>query len=184
MQITKQVEVVIQALSEGRLVVYPTESVFGLGCDFRKEAAVMKLLNLKQRTINKGLILIASHVQQVLPLIRLKDQNHLARALKTWPGHHSWIFKASSLVPNWIIGDHGSVAIRISSHPAVMALCGLWGNPIVSTSANKAQQPAAKHLSEAYQQLGDEVSCYWDQPLGNQKKPSSIRLASDGAILR
>ncbi|MCF6301241.1 MAG: Sua5/YciO/YrdC/YwlC family protein, partial [Proteobacteria bacterium] len=128
-----QIDEAIKTIQQGGLIAYPTEAVFGLGCDFRSEAAVNKLLSIKQRPVEKGLILIASHIQHILPLIKLKNQDHLAAALKTWPGHSSWVFEKSDLVPNWISGSYKTVALRVSSHPSVKAICDKLGSAIVST---------------------------------------------------
>lgn len=174
----------IQTIQSGGLLVYPTEAVFGLGCDYRNQAAVTRLLAIKNRPVSKGLILIASHVQQVLPLMRLSDQNDLARALKTWPGHHTWVFQATEKVPDWITGEHDSVALRVSAHPAVKSLCDALGHPIVSTSANLSGQDAATHIEQAKAQLGNDIACYWDAPLGQAQQASRIRLAKDGSSLR
>ena len=112
----------IDAIKKGGIIVYPTESVYGLGCNPFNEKAVKKLLLLKKREVRKGLILIASNIRQVLPLIKPIDANDLARALKTWPGHHTWVFPKSDLVPDWISGQYDSIAVRVSNHPIVIAV--------------------------------------------------------------
>ena len=183
MPIEKEMKHAIQTIQSGDLLVYPTEAVYGLGCDYRNQAAVLQLLKVKQRDLSKGMILIASHVQQVLPLINITDQNHLARALKTWPGHHTWVFNASEKVPGWITGNHKTVAVRVSAQPTVRNLCDALGHPIVSTSANISGQQAVD-LPAVRQQLGEAVACYLDAPLGQSEHTSSIRLASTGEVLR
>ncbi len=183
-RVTDDINHAKQTILSGGLLVYPTEAVFGVGCDYRNESAVMRLLAAKQRDVSKGVILIASHVQQVLPLLQLNDQNDLARALKTWPGHHTWVFKASYKVPKWITGSHDSVAVRVSSHLPVKQLCDALGMPIVSTSANRAAHDPALTVAKAQEQLGDAIDCYWDQALGSQSQPSCIRMADTGAVLR
>lgn len=180
----KEMNLAIQTIQSGGLLVYPTEAVFGIGCDYREQTAVNRLLSLKNRDISKGLILIASHVQQVLPLIKLKDQNDLARAIKTWPSHNTWVFEASHLVPNWISGKHSSVAIRVSAHPTVKYLCDKLGHALVSTSANISGQPAPTTLEQTKTQLGKAIDCYLDAPLGNASQPSAIRKADTGEVLR
>ena len=139
---------------------------------------------MKHRDVSKGLILIASHVQHILPLIKVTDQNHLARALKTWPGHNTWVFEASSQVPSWITGNHSSVAVRVSAHPAVKTLCDTLGHAIVSTSANVSGQTTATRIEHAREQFEQFVDCYFDAPVGSEKQTSSIRLASTGEVLR
>lgn len=171
-------------VSLGGTVVYPTEGVYGMGCDFRNEEAVHKILQLKQRPVGKGLVLIASHVQQVLPLIVPQQRFDLARALKTWPGHATWVFPKSKLTPAWVSGDHGTVAVRVSQHPAVKALCDQLGQALVSTSANISGQGTASNCQELKTIWQADVDYYLDLPLGDNKCPSSIRLANSGSVLR
>lgn len=169
---------------QGGVLVYPTEGVFGVGCDYRQEAAVKRILQLKQRPISQGLILIAGHLQQLLPLIQPTDKFDLAKALKTWPGHHTWVFPASSLTPKWITGDHSTVAVRLSEHPTVVTLCQELGHALVSTSANISGQATPTSCAEIAAMWGDQVDGYLDLPLGSHNKPSSLRMASTGQVLR
>lgn len=172
------------AIKQGGVLIYPTEGVFGIGCDFRNELSVEKLLRLKQRSVSKGLVLIASHIEQVLPLILPEESAHLARALKSWPGHHTWVFPASKLTPKWITGDFSSVAVRVTDHPAAKALCEACGHALVSTSANISNQPTPINISAIQNMWQDQIDYYLDLPLGSATKPSSIRLASSGEIFR
>ncbi len=145
---------------------------------------MLKVLQIKQRPINKGLILIASHVMQILPLIKPQGKGDLARALKTWPGHATWVFPASELTPKWITGDHDTVAVRVSNHPAVKALCTELQHALVSTSANISGQAPINSCQELSSTCGDAVDYCLDLPLGQQNKPSTMRLASSGQVLR
>ncbi|WP_223786945.1 L-threonylcarbamoyladenylate synthase [Marinicella meishanensis] len=172
------------SVRQGGVLVYPTEGVFGIGCDYRDEAAVQRILQLKRRPVNMGLILIASHLQQLLPLIQPADPFDLARALKTWPGHHTWVFPATALTPRWITGDHDTVAVRLTDHPAVKTLCDELGHALVSTSANLSGQPTPNSCAEIAAIWGDQVDHYLDLPLGQQAGPSAMRLASSGQVLR
>ena len=174
----------IDTIKQGGLLVYPTEGVYGIGCDYRSQAAVERLLQLKQRPVEKGLILAASHVQQVLPLICPNNGDELARALKTWPGHNTWVFEASAEVPDWIRGAHSTLAVRVSAHPVIKQLCDGFGHAIVSTSANVTTHESVNDLQHIMGVFGAQVDYYLDLPLGGQTKPSQIRNAADGSTLR
>ena len=169
---------------QGGVLVYPTEGVYGVGCDYRQEPAVMRILKLKQRAVSQGLILIAGHLQQLLPLIKPADKFDLAKALKTWPGHHTWVFPATKLAPPWITGDHATVAVRLTDHPVVVDLCQDLGHALVSTSANISGQATPTTCAAIADLWGDQVDGYLDLPLGSQHGPSSMRLASTGQVLR
>ena len=174
----------VKVIQQGGLLVYPTEAVYGLGCDYNNQQSVELLLELKQRPANKGLILVAAHVQQILPLIKPARRSHLARALKTWPGHHTWVFPKTSLVPDWISGSHDTVAVRVSAHPVIKQMCAQLNQALVSTSANVSGQKTAETCQDMQQLWGDQVSYYLDLPLGDEAVPSPIRMASDGSSFR
>lgn len=179
-----QLEKAKEAFVSGGLIAYPTESVFGLGCNPFNQQAVLKLLTLKQRAVEKGLILIASHIRQILPLIKPKHADDLARALKTWPGHNTWIFPKTSKVPEWVSGSFETIAVRVSKHEAVVQLCNYLNSPLVSTSANLANQPVLNSIKDIKDVFGDKILCYFDAPLGKEQKPSTIRDASTNQIIR
>ena len=174
------------ALHAGKVIAYPTEAVWGLGCDPRDEQAVRRLLAIKQRDVDKGLILIGSRLDQLhayLDTAAVPPQR-MAEVLASWPGPHTWIMPASSNAPPWVTGMHSGIAVRISAHAGVVALCNAYGDAIVSTSANRAGQPPARAraaLDEALLGMVDGVQC---GETGGLAAPSSIRDALTGATLR
>lgn len=133
----------IRHIKQGAVIAYPTEAVYGLGCDPLNEQAVMSLLAIKRRPINKGLILIAASIEQLIPYLKL-DQQIIDRIQPTWPGAVTWVIPVQGWVPKWLTGDHRSLAVRVTNHPVARALCHRFGQPLVSTSANLTRQPALK----------------------------------------
>jgi len=180
----KKLSSIRETVVQGGLIAYPTESVFGLGCDPFNQQAVMQLLALKQRPVSKGLILIASHIEQILPLIQPVSQDDLARALKTWPGHATWVFPKSKKVPAWISGDFPSIAVRVSKHPVVKQVCDRINFPLVSTSANLANQENLNSIKDIKNAFGDKIQFYVDADLGLESSPSTIRDAHSLKIIR
>ena len=180
----KQLKQTVDTIISGGIIAYPTESIYGLGCNPFDERAVKNLLLLKKRNVNKGLILIASHVRQVLPLIKPIDSNDLARALKTWPGHHTWIFPKSNLVPGWISGQYDSIAIRVSNHPVVIQLCQKLNSPLVSTSANISKQGELNSIKDIKSVFGDKIGFYVNASTGKEVNPSTIHDAHSNTIIR
>ena len=104
-------------IRRGGVIAYPTEGVWGLGCDPRNEAAVMRILAIKQREVEKGLILIAADEAQLAPFVSMEalgdEQRKAVRA--SWPGAATWIVPASSTAPRWITGKHDGIAVRVSA---------------------------------------------------------------------
>jgi L-threonylcarbamoyladenylate synthase len=179
-------ESVIQALSAGGVIAYPTEAVYGLGCDPDNEAAVMALLAIKQRPVEKGLILIAADYSQLLPYVNdtAIPQQKRYQIFSSWPGHVSWVLPASQMAPKWITGQFDSIAVRVSAHPVVQQLCRAYGKPLVSTSANLSGQPSITDPLELEQSLGSLLSAIMPGALGGATQPSQIRNALTGDIVR
>lgn len=173
-------------LHQGAVIAYPTEAVWGLGCDPFNEAAVLRLLAIKQRPVDKGLILIAGALEQFDGLLdweRLPNDRREA-VYASWPGPHTWIVPATGRVPYWITGAHDGVAVRVSAHPAVVALCTAFGAPLVSTSANLSGSPPAfsrAGLDPAVIALCDGVC---EGETGGLAAPTAIVDARSGAQLR
>ena len=176
----------IAALRSGGIIAYPTEAVWGLGCDPFDESAVLRLLSIKQRPVDKGLILIAAGTDQLDGLLdwsALPDACRKA-VLASWPGPHTWIVPATARVPRWITGAHAGVALRASAHPVVAALCNALGGPLVSTSANTAGAPAPRRIEALEPAIRDAVDGCVEGETGGREGPSDIRDARNGAVLR
>jgi L-threonylcarbamoyladenylate synthase len=127
------------------VIAYPTEAVWGYGCDPFNARAVQRLLDLKQRDWRKGLIVVAANEAQLEPLLAplTLQQRQLLR--QRWPGPVTWVVPDQQRwLPHWVKGQHGSVAVRVSAHPVVQTLCLAWGGPLISTSANRSGQPPAR----------------------------------------
>ncbi len=174
------------ALHRGHVIAYPTEAVWGLGCDPFDETAVLRLLAYKQRPVDKGLILVAGSVAQLDGLLdwdALPVQRRDA-VMADWPGPHTWIVPATARAPRWISGRHRGVAVRISAHPLVVALCDAFGGALVSTSANPAGAPAPKTLAAFDPALRAALDGIVDGDIGDLPRPTPIRDALSGDVLR
>jgi L-threonylcarbamoyladenylate synthase len=176
----------VEALRDGAVIAYPTEAVWGLGCDPLDEAAVLRLLAIKQREVGKGLILVASDAAQLAPFADLDALDAAARdaVLATWPGPHTWIVPASAAAPRWITGEHDGIAVRVSAHPVVCALCEAFGGALVSTSANPAGAPPPKTLDEFDAGLLAAIDGVVQGNTGGLERPTDIRDARTGRTLR
>lgn len=169
-----------QVIRQGGLVAYPTESCYGIGCDPKNYHAVKRLLKLKQRPANKGLILIASSTKQLQPYV-LEISDHV---LQTWPGPHTWLIPAKKNIPFWVKGNHANVAVRITAHAIANKLCQATGHAIVSTSANYSGCRPVKTYREAENLFGRELNFILPGRIGKQRNPSSIVDASTQQVVR
>ncbi|MBS0226782.1 MAG: Sua5/YciO/YrdC/YwlC family protein [Proteobacteria bacterium] len=173
-------------IRRGGVIAYPTEGVWGLGCDPRNEQAVLRILAIKQREVEKGLILIAANEAQLAPFVSMDvlGDAQCTAVRTTWPGAATWIVPASAAAPRWITGQHDGIAVRVSAHPPVITLCDAFGGALVSTSANRAGRDAPTRRSG----LDPEVLALLDGVLagetGGLLQATPIRDARSGAILR
>ncbi|CAH0524242.1 L-threonylcarbamoyladenylate synthase [Vibrio hippocampi] len=176
----------VDALTSGEVIAYPTEGVFGVGCDPDNIDAIQKLLAVKERPVEKGLILIADSYQQLRPYIDESQLTHqqLEQVQQTWPGPFTWIMPASDKVSPWLSGAFDTIAVRVTDHPLVRELCLEFGKPVTSTSANLSGMPSCMNTQQVTEQLGDRLACILKGETGGRDKPSEIRDARTQAILR
>lgn len=174
----------VNALHHGEVIAYPTEAVYGLGCDPFNADAIAKILQLKHRSLDKGFILIAESWEQVEPLVEPIEPRTLYHVLDTWPGPTTWVFPASAEIPEWIRGKNTGIAVRVSDHPIVKALCHAFEKPIVSTSANIIGQPPIRDYHTLKITFGDQLNTIIKGEVGNQIRPTTIKNAVTGEVIR
>ena len=175
-----------EAMLGGGVIAYPTEGVWGLGCNPMDDAAVTRLLTIKRRDIAKGLILIAAQAAQLEPYVRWDalPADRLAEVVGSWPGANTWIVPASAAAPAWITGAHQTIAVRVSAHTDVVALCHAFGGALVSTSANLAGQPSPLRREDMDPALIARIDGVCEGGTGGRDGPSVIRDAMSGRVLR
>jgi L-threonylcarbamoyladenylate synthase len=171
-------------LLSGGIIAYPTEAVYGLGCDPFNETAVLRLLSLKQRAVEKGLILIAADPKMVQSYIEFTDEKRLAEIFATWPGPVTWVFPAKSTTPKWITGKFNTVAFRVPAHPIALALTQKFGKPLVSTSANIATQAPGRDWQSVERVFATQLDYIIEGTVGGLLNPSAIRDAKTGDLIR
>lgn len=174
----------VQALHSGQVIAYPTEAIFGLGCDPLNRDAVHRILALKHRPLEAGLILIGSSLEQFAPWIGDVPEALLERARQTWPGPVTWLFPKHARVPDYISGQHDTIAIRVTAHPACIELCSAFGGPIVSTSANPRSVAPARSAGEVEGYFGSFIAGILEGPLGGRRQCSEIRDLQSGETVR
>lgn len=173
-----------QCFIRGGLLAYPTEAVWGLGCNPWDEAAVQRLLTLKQRPVHKGLILVAGDWATMAPLINHLTPAHRATLTATWPGPVTWLIPRPPGIPNWITGHFDTLAVRLSANPAVAELSRIVRAPLVSTSANRAGRRPARHGFQVRSWLGKSVDLVCPGAVGGAAAPSTIRDLATNRIVR
>jgi len=171
-------------IQQGGIVAYPTEGVFGLGCDPENKITLERLINLKQRDSNKGLIIIAACRSQLDPYIAVVDELLEKQLAATWPGPITWILSASETSTTLLTGNRDTIATRVTLHKTAANLCHTCGHAIVSTSANLSGQSACKDAQSVADCFGDSIDYLLDLPVGNLDTATPIFDGATGRQLR
>lgn len=173
---SKKAEELAEVLKSGGIVAYPTEGVWGLGCDPFNEEAVKRLLNIKHREEGEGFIVLASNWGQIYDLIDLKELPKVDQIFLTaaWPSHITFLLPKAEQVPNFITGESDQIALRITDFEANKELINAFGAPIISTSANLHGMKAARSLEEVKVYFEGRIEAVFDEQAGNQPNPSKI----------
>lgn len=171
-----------QIIRNGGVIAYPTDTVYGLGCDPYNIDAIEKINAIKQRPLNKHFILLASNVEQIRPLIKLDKQQEKRLTGNDYPT--SWVVEASSNAPNWLIDSNNTLTIRISNHENIKMLCQILGHALISTSANISGKKPADNAIQLHQNFHNKVDKIL---IANKKmpgKPSKIIRLCDNHVFR
>src|SRR5450830_698171 len=150
-----RVQEAAREIRAGAVIAYPTEAVWGLGCDPWNEEAVDRLLAIKNRSVDKGLILIADNIRQFDFLFEDFPEDWIDRMASTWPGPNTWLVPHQDLLPEWVTGVHDTVALRVSDHPLVRDQC-----------------------------FRGQIDLVLGGNLGGRKNPSLIRDLATGKVVR
>ena len=178
------IEQAVHALHDGGVIAYPTEAVFGLGCDPFDHDAVGRILELKGRPESSGLILIADTFSALDDFVGQVENDELERVNESWPGPVTWLFPKSAICPGWISGAHDSVALRVTGHAVCRQLCAAFGGAIVSTSANRSGEAPARAKEQVEVSFGAGIAGIVEGELGGLESPSEIRDVRTGEVIR
>jgi L-threonylcarbamoyladenylate synthase len=168
----------------GGILAYPTEAVYGLGCDPMDWFAVERILEIKRRPVEKGLILIAADFRQLQPFVAPLSDEELQIPFDTWPGPTTWLLPAADHTPPWLRGEHETLAVRVTGHPIAAALSRACGSALVSTSANVSDRPPARTSLQTRIRLGRHVDYIVGGSVGRQSRPTTIRDLTSGKTVR
>lgn len=173
-------------LREGGVIICPTEGVYGISALASNEKAIRRIIEIKHRALNKGLIVVAANVamcEHVVDFQKLSADN-MRLLHEKWPGHATFIVPTLPQVPAILTGNRNTLAVRVTAFPLLSHLCELVGAPIVSTSANISGSEPLKTIQELRETFAHQVDYILDEPCQGLNKPSTIYDARTGQILR
>ncbi len=182
--VTSDIGAIASVIRGGGVVAYPTEAVFGLGCRPSDATACERVLALKNRVADKGLIVITDDLSRIAYWLEPVPSELQARAEATWPGPHTWLWPARASCPPWLRGAHTQLAVRVTAHPGVRALCAASGSALVSTSANLSGEPPCRESSCVQSAFDGQIDAILDLRCAGADAPSTIRDIRTGAWIR
>lgn len=182
--LTPDIETVARCARDGGVVAYPTEAVFGLGCRPDVPPAIERILALKGRSAAKGLIVVTDTLDRLRPWLAPLPAERQAEVDASWPGPVTWLLPVTPDCSPLLCGEHGSLAVRVTAHPATRALCAAADSALVSTSANRAGEAPCRDCDCVASRLGPGIDAILQADCGGRTAPSAIRDARDGRWLR
>lgn len=182
---TSELLAAADALERGGVIAYPTEAVFGLGCNPHNNLALQRIINIKGRDAHKGFIVIASQQSQLQAFVATPDARQQEQLDEHWPGPVTFVMPASKMFRNSLLsGYRDTLAVRVSTHPVVVKLCNLYKGAIVSTSANKSGETALRNAESVRASIGAELDVVVDAAVGALDSPTRIIDLLSGERLR
>ena len=174
----------VTVLREGGVVAYPTEAVYGIGCDPRDRAGVARVFAIKRRPAHKRCILIAADPRHLDPFVDVAAPGFSDYAARYWPGPVTLVAPARDGAPAWLVDTAGTLAVRVTGHPVAHDLCARFGGALVSTSANRAGCAPVRDALRARAVFGAEIEWYVPGRVGGLDAPTRIIDTRDGRTVR
>lgn len=174
----------IKTLEAGGTILYPTDTIWGLGCDALNETAVDKLFAIKQRPKEKSLIILLADARDILQYVAAPPPDIIDIA-ESFTTPTTIIYEGALGFPDNVVNADGSIAIRVCNDPFCKALIKRFRKPVVSTSANLSGQPTARFFGEIDEVVKGRVDYIvkYRQEDNIPKNPSGIvRINTDGTI--
>ena len=152
----REIEEGVKILQKGGVIAFPTDTVYGLGADAFNSTAVERIYEIKNRPKHRQLPLLIADVKQLITLADPIPEIAWFLAKRFWPGGLTLVLPKTDSVPIYLASGP-TIAVRVPDHPVCLALIQRLGNPIIGTSANISDQPAALTADEVGQQLGGKI---------------------------
>lgn len=169
-------------IKHGGVIAYPTDTIYGLGCDPYNFHAVNLVNAIKNRPLNKNFILLAANIEQIKSLVILDKEQEKYITQQTQS--ISWVIQASPSAPQWLIDKNNMITIRLSQHAVVKRLCLALGHAIISTSANPSGKSPAKNSLDLHKYFHHRVDKILLFNYKKKSNPSKIIRLCDNYVIR
>jgi L-threonylcarbamoyladenylate synthase len=184
------IDTAVQYLHDGQVIVYPTETIYGLGADVLNRKAVKRIYDLKSRDYGLPISILISDLKMLHEIVDDVPDRALPLMRRYWPGALTICFSASKKIPKGLVTNTGKVGIRISSHPVAAAIVERFGKPITTTSANLSDFPPSLNVKHVVKYFGKKIPCIVDSGECDPSRGStvvdiaeeSMRIIREGTI--
>ena len=174
----------VEWLKAGKILIHPTESIWGLGCDAFNEEAVTSIFKIKNRNKNKSFILLIKSLESVknyLQDINIEDIKYLH---EYWPGPYTFLIKYNEKLPEHLRNETNKIALRVSNHLPIRSLFNSFSGFMISTSANISGQKSLQDPEEIINSFEYDEMAFYDELLGTNSSPSTIIDLETKAVIR
>ena len=180
---TRVVEEVVDLLRAGGLIIYPTDTVYGIGCDITQKSAIERIYRVKEADRTKPMSFVCSDIKDISKYAKISTTNY--RYLRKYlPGPYTFILPGTREAPKALISKQKTVGIRIPDHPLTLAIVEALGNPIISTSVNISEKSFASDPHEFSEFYEGKVDLILDSGPTWAEPSSVVDLTSDeGAVV-
>ncbi|MFO8010624.1 MAG: L-threonylcarbamoyladenylate synthase [Dehalococcoidia bacterium] len=155
-------ETAVSVVNEGGVIVYPTDTVYGLGADAENRTAVERIYRIKKRPIDQPLSILLADALELFRVSSAIPDVAWILAEHFWPGGLTMVVEKSTFIPGWVTSGGNTVAVRVPDHPLTIRLIRETGMPLIGTSANFSGLPSATTAEEARRQLGGDIDFILD----------------------
>jgi tRNA threonylcarbamoyl adenosine modification protein (Sua5/YciO/YrdC/YwlC family) len=171
------IQKVVDILKSGGVVVYPTDTFYGIGCDIMNKRAIERIYQIKQRNKSKPFSFICSGLKNISHYAKVS--NYAYKTMKRLlPGPYTFILEGSKLVPKIMLTKRKTAGIRVPDNPICLALVKGLGNPVITTSATKPDGTIFHDASLVHDYFGNRIDAVVDGSIV-PGRPSSVILLID-----
>jgi len=178
----KKIEKAVEVLKAGGIIIYPTDTIYGLGCDIFNKKAVEKIYRIKKREKNKPMSIICPDLKEVAKYAII--QNYAYRLMKkTLPGPYTFILKARQETPKTILAKNKTIGIRIPDNQICLDLASKLGNPIISTSLNISGEAVLTNPGKLSKEMANKIDLIIDAGVLPDIPSSIIDLSNQNPMV-
>lgn len=177
------IDTTVAALQSGHVILYPTDTIWGIGCDISNQSAVNRVMEIKSRPADKPLILLVADIEMLEHYVEhIPPKIHLLHEFHERP--FTVVYEQPKNLPDYLLAPDGSIAIRVPQDPFCQQMIRAFGSPITSTSANLSGEPSPISFDTISDQLKSEVDFIvqyrLDEPLTSAS--AVLKVGDDGEL--